>query len=94
MFITAHDLELSVGGQVYLGEAWILATSLQLCSEDREMSLLGFIQLSMYKIMTIYLAHRPTCPLDPVSEHITSNPPSHTEKRSEPQHLQTNRKGR
>ena len=59
MSITAHDLELSVGGQVYLGEAWALATSLQLCSKDREMSLLGFIQSSMYKIVTIYLADRP-----------------------------------
>ena len=35
MFIMVHDLELSVGGQVYLGETRVLTTSLQRCSEDR-----------------------------------------------------------
>jgi hypothetical protein len=53
-----HDLELSVGGQIYLGETWTLTTSLQRCSDDREISLLGLI-LGMYKIVTIDLADRP-----------------------------------
>ena len=35
MFIMVHDLELSVSGQVYLGETWALTTSLQQCSKDR-----------------------------------------------------------
>ena len=35
MFIMVHDLELSVGGQVYVGETWALTTSLQRCSKDR-----------------------------------------------------------
>ena len=29
-----HDLQLSVGGQVYLGETWALTTSLQRCGGD------------------------------------------------------------
>ena len=36
MFIMVHDLELSVGGQVYVGETWTLTTRLQWCSEDME----------------------------------------------------------
>ena len=56
MFIMVHDLELSVGGQVYVGKIWALTTSLQWCSEDRENSLLGLIRLSMVEIVTIYLA--------------------------------------
>jgi hypothetical protein len=59
MFIMVHDLELSVGGQVYLIETWALTTSLQWCREDREISLLGLIRLGMYKIVTIYQADRP-----------------------------------
>ena len=59
MFIMVHDLELSVGGQVYVGETWALTTTLQWCSEDREISLLGLIRLRVYKIVTIYLIDRP-----------------------------------
>ena len=35
MFIMVHDLELSVSGQVYLGETWALTTGLQRCDENR-----------------------------------------------------------
>jgi hypothetical protein len=61
-----HDLELSVGGQVYLGKTRTLTTSLQRCNEDREISLPGLIRLSMYKIVTSYLVAMtgPACPLD------------------------------
>ena len=59
MFIMVHDLQLSVGGQVYVGETWTLTTSLQWCSEDREILLLGLIRLRVYKIVTIYLIDRP-----------------------------------
>ena len=60
MSIMVHDLELLVSGrQVYLGETWTLITSLQRCSEDRIISLLGLIRLGVYKIVTIYLADRP-----------------------------------
>ena len=35
MFIMVHDLELLVGGQVYVGETWALTTGLQWCDEYR-----------------------------------------------------------
>jgi len=30
-----HEFQLSVGGQVYLGETWVLATGLQRYGEDK-----------------------------------------------------------
>ena len=51
--------ELSVGGKVYVGEIWALTTSLQRCSNDREISLLGLIRLRVYKTVTIYMIDRP-----------------------------------
>ena len=59
MFIMVHDLELSVGGKVYVEEIWALITSLQRCSNDREISLLGLIRLRVYKTVTIYMIDRP-----------------------------------
>ena len=52
MFIMVHDLELSVSGQVYLGETWALTIRLQWCSEDREVLLLRLNRLRVYKIVT------------------------------------------
>ena len=78
-----HDLALSVGDQVYLGETWTLTTSLQRCSEDGEIALLGLIRLSMYQFVTIYLVDRPRMLtlivlLEPVGDTVHMNVHVHT----------------
>jgi len=62
MFIMVHDLELSVGGQVHLGETWALTTGLQRCGEDRVIvgtSVAKTDLLNIDQIVTSHLVDRP-----------------------------------
>jgi len=55
MFIMVHDLQLSVGGQVHLGEKWVLTTSLQWCGKDR------FIVGNPVSKIDLFNIHGPNC---------------------------------
>ena len=72
MFIMVHDLELSVGGQVCLGETWALITVLA-CSGAVRIDL-----IKLYKIVTRYLVDRhcvptPMVPLETMGNTVHMN---------------------